>query len=217
MENRRSVFTLLCALLCGGALAQSIGIVSSTAVPLPSAPDAAHELRLAVYLFEGTRWEPGQALAALALAAPVLAQCAIAVSAELHLLRAPRRFRYLFTPDSRELLRELAPPKPALFLVEDTRNRPAFDAEAVGRGNSRTRPEMVNTVWVTFGTPDLPLVLAHELSHLLADSGEHSSEPGNLMREETAPENTRLTETQCNAIRTRGAVGGLITPRMVKP
>ena len=67
---------------------------------------------------------------------------------------------------------------------------PAFDAEAIGRGNSGSRPELRDTVWIALGSRDLGIVLAHELAHVLMDSGEHSDEPGNLMRDETAPENT---------------------------
>jgi hypothetical protein len=104
-----------------------------------------------------------------------------------------------------------------VFFVDDTRNLPAYDAEAVGRGNSRTRPEMTNTVWVTFGTPDLPVAIAHEVTHVLTDSGEHVPEVGNLMHPRTAPGNIHLAESQCDTLRTRGETGGLIRSRMVKP
>jgi hypothetical protein len=36
------------------------------------------------------------------------------------------------------LLARLPAPKPAVFLVDDTRNHPAFNAEAIGRGNRQT-------------------------------------------------------------------------------
>jgi len=68
----------------------------------------------------------------------------------------------------------------------------------------------VFTVWVTAWIRDLPLALAHELAHVLMDSGRHSTEPGNLMRDETAPGNTRLTPAQCASMTEAGEPNGLL-------
>ena len=97
-----------------------------------------------------------------------------------------------------------------MFFVADTLHRPAFDAEAVGRANSRERPDMADTVWITDAARDLPIVIAHELAHVLADSGAHSGEPDNLMREDSAPGNTRLSSAQCGAMVTAAAANGLL-------
>jgi len=94
--------------------------------------------------------------------------------------------------------------------VRDTRSRPAFDAEAIGRGNSRTRPELADTVWITATTRDPGVALAHELAHVLMDSGEHSEEPGNLMRDETSAKNTALTAAQCVRLRDTASANGLL-------
>jgi hypothetical protein len=48
---------------------------------------------------------------------------------------------------------------------------------------------------------------------VLSDSGEHSDEPGNLMRVETSPDNTRLSDAQCRRLRERGAANGLLAPK----
>ena len=104
-------------------------------------------------------------------------------------------------------------PKPAVFFVEDTRNDPAYEAEAIGRANSKTRPELADTVWVTYGSQVLRQALAHELVHLLSDSGDHSAEPGNLMRYDLTPEDTRLTDAQCQRIRSTGEANGLLQKR----
>ena len=144
-------------------------------------------------------------------AAELLAQCAIALSRiEVAWLEAPRRFRYYYTPDSRDLMRRLDAPRPALFFVEDARNEPAYDAEAIGLANSPRRPELANTVWIAYGARDVAHAIAHELVHVLADSGEHSSEPDNLMRDETSPTNVRLTPAQCARVRGRGEANGLL-------
>ena len=64
-----------------------------------------------------------------------------------------------------------------------------FDAEAIGRANAKNCPEMADTVWITATTRDLPVALAHELVHVLTDSGDHSNALDNLMRDDTAPGN----------------------------
>ena len=175
---------------------------------------ATHELRLHLYLFQDTRWRSADIVAAVWEATPLLAQCGVALpGAELRLIEAPREFHFYSTPVSRTLLRSMKIPRPAVFFVEDTRNQPAFDAEAIGRGNSATRPELADTIWVVFGARDLPQALAHELVHLLSDSGEHGTEPDNLMLPESSPRNTRLSSAQCERLRARGEANGLLTLR----
>ena len=181
---------------------------------LPAAPGATHDLRLSLYAFRGSPWTQREIEPAVLEAARLLAQCGIALAgAELRLLEAPRRFHFYSTPVSRELLQDLQVSKPAIFFVDDTLNRPAYDADAIGLANAATRPELVNTVWVAHGARDLPLALAHELAHVLSDSGEHSEEPRNLMRAATAPENTQLSDAQCRRLRERGAANGLLAPK----
>jgi hypothetical protein len=180
----------------------------------PDKADATHELRLALYSFAGTRWSAPQIYAAAREGSRLLAQCGVAVvHAELRMLEAPRRFRYYHTPVSRELLRRIKVVKPAIFFVEDTLNNPAFDAEAIGRENAGTQPELTHSVWIAYDARDLPQTFAHELVHVLSDDGEHSNEPGNLMRAHTSRRNTRLTDAQCSRLRSRGEANGLLTRR----
>ena len=73
-----------------------------------------------------------------------------------------------------------------------------------------TRPELADTVWMTAATRDAGVALAHELAHVLMDSGEHSDEPGNLMRDETSPTNTALSVTQCTRLRETALSNGLL-------
>jgi hypothetical protein len=177
-------------------------------VPLPN---GTHYLKLYAHTFQGTQWKSDDVVDAVLGSARLLAQCGITVTAvELRVVEAPARFQYYQTAVSRELLRRMDTPKPAVFFVEDTRNNPAFDAEAVGFANAVRRPELVNTVWVAHGARDVPYALAHELVHVLSDSGEHTDELGNLMRAETAPENARLNPAQCERMRARGEANGLL-------
>ena len=224
----RSRLTRLSAIAAGLALSAStafaqvddapVRIVSSHAVaddaaPIGGSASPAHRMHLSLAVMAGTGWRIEEVLEAAKRAAGILAQCAIRTSIELHEFDGPKRYRSLFTPMSRDLAKHLALPKPAIFFVADTLNRPAFDAEAVGRGNSRTRPEMADTVWIVSGARDLPVVIAHELAHVLADSGGHSSETGNLMREETAQGASQLTLAQCESIVKTGSANGLLQPQ----
>ncbi len=198
-----------------GHTAESIRIAETRAiVTAPVAAMATHDLTLHTYTFRGTRWKADGIAGAIPEAARLLGQCGIALAAgQLNVIEAPRRFHDYYTPVSRELLRAINVPKPAIFFVEDTRNRPAFDAEAIGLANAGRRPELANTVWVAYGARDLPHALAHELVHVLANSGDHSDERGNLMGEETSPRNDRLTSVQCELIRSRGEANGLLKRR----
>jgi hypothetical protein len=170
-------------------------------------------LRLTLVHFTGGTWREDEIVAAASQASKILAQCGIAPGGlDVKRVDVEARFRIYHTPTSRELARRLQLSTPVIFFVDDTLQRPAFDAEAIGRGNSRTRPELADTVWVTRGTRDPGIAIAHELAHVLMDSGEHSEEPGNLMRDETAPGSTRLTEAQCARLRETGAANGLLSP-----
>jgi hypothetical protein len=170
-------------------------------------------LLLTLVYFPAGGWQEADVRAAASRAGRILGQCGIGpVAVDVVRADVDARFRVFHTPVSRELARTLQPRRPAIFFVDATRQDPAFDAEAIGRGNMRGRPELRDTVWVVKGARDLDVVLAHELAHVLMDSGEHSDEPGNLMRDETAPGATRLSEAQCERLRATGAANGLLRP-----
>jgi hypothetical protein len=198
-----------------GQTASSLRIVDTWSLaerelPYAGAAPATHRLRLELFAFRDTPWRPEDILQAVSDVGPILAQCGVRLErAELKRLDGgDPSLRYLATPVSRSLVRRLQPAKPAVFFVRDTRHEPVFDAEAFGRGNTATRPELAGTVWITAYIRDLPVALAHELAHVLMDSGEHSVEPGNLMREATAPDATGLTAAQCDRIVAKGTENG---------
>ncbi len=158
-------------------------------------------------------WPEPDIVAAVRDAAQLLAQCGVRIiHADLLRITVPETHRYFDTPRSRELAEALNLPKPTIYFTAGTRQTPAFDAEAIGRGNSSTRPELANTLWIARGARDLGLVVAHELAHVLMNSGAHDNTPGNLMAESTAPDNTRLTAHQCAQLRTTGTRHGLLQP-----
>lgn len=179
-------------------------------LPYAGAAPATHRLQLELFMFHDTPWRPEAILQAVRDIEPILAQCGVRLERAVlkSLDGGDPRLRDLATPVSRQLVRRMQPAKPAVFFVRDARHEPVFDAEAFGRGNTATRPELAGTVWITAQVSDLPVALAHELAHVLMDSGEHSLEPGNLMREATAPDATRLALEQCRRIVTNGAENG---------
>ncbi|MGD9954346.1 MAG: hypothetical protein AB7S87_17375 [Burkholderiales bacterium] len=182
------------------------------AVAVETSTRPTHRLSVTLAYFEDA-WRADAIASALRESARILAQCGVAVeSAELVRLDAPPRFRDFDTPASRELARTLRLPGPTVYFVAGTRQSPAFEAEAVGRANSGTRPELADSVWVTRGARDPGIVLAHELAHVLMDSGTHSGKPGNLMREDTTPRNTRLDAAQCARLRETATANGLLKP-----
>lgn len=181
-------------------------------LPYAGAAPSTHRLQLDLVGFTDTSWKPEVIVAAVRDTAGILAQCGIRLErAELYRFDGgDPGYRYLSTPVARALVRRVRPAKPAVFFVRDTRHTPAFDAEAFGTGNTATRPELAFTVWVTASIRDLPIALAHELAHVLMDSGEHSAEQGNLMRDQTAPGSTRLAPEQCARMVEAGERNGLL-------
>jgi len=193
---------------------RSITVLERRDIVLDAGPQSpSHELYLTLVYLDGSGWTPDVVSGAAKESARILGQCGLVLkTAELVRVAAPNRFHDFQTPTSRELAATLQMGKPTVYFVAGTGQHPAFDAEAIGRGNSRTRPELRDTVWVTRGTRDLGIAVTHELAHVLMDSGEHSEEPGNLMREDTAPENTQLSGTQCARLRVTGEANGLLVP-----
>ena len=192
---------------------ESVRVVETQIVPteMPARSSTSRALHLSLYVFRDGRWSGQEIAPAIQQALRLIGQCGIAAEkVELRVLEAPRRYRFYSTPVSRELLRAFTASKPAIFFVDDTLSRPAFDAETIGVSNASTRPELANTIWVAYGARDLPLALAHELVHLLSDNGTHSDGPHNLMRDETAAENALLTPAQCERLRERGTANGML-------
>src|SRR5262245_1749666 len=141
-------------LACGVAVAQpEIRVVdraSITADHLRTPSALMHRLNLNVVHLQGSGWEATRFLDVLREATAILSQCDIGVAgAEWMSLSVPPRYLDFSTSVARELAVAMPVRRPAIYLVRNTLNRPAFQAEAIGRGNSRTRPELTDTVWIT--------------------------------------------------------------------
>ena len=172
-----------------------------------------HTVTLDIVILSGAGWRIIEIHRAVGHAAEILAQCGVSVArARVRVVEAPRRFRYLDDTWSQRLVRRLDPARPAVFFVEDTLREPAFEAEAFGQGNTRHTPAMRDTVWITRAAEDIGIVLAHELFHVLADLGQHETNPDNLMHERTDGRNTRLYDWQCERLRKVATAFGLAAP-----
>ena len=169
--------------------------------------------RVSMVTLEGTNWSAALMSPVAQEAAKIFAQCNVGIrEVELIRLHAPRRYLYFYEPHAMALVRDVDVRRPAVYFVRDTLQQVAFDAEAIGHANGRRRPSLVDTVWMTEAVGHSGLALAHELYHVLADSGSHSDDPTNLMYAETRAENTRLSEAQCLRMRKVGAAFGHLTP-----
>ena len=189
------------------ATSTSEGVTAAGAVPA----GAALHFELTAVVIDGTGWQIADAQQAITQALPILAQCGVAPQRiRLVQIAAPEAYRDLSPQASRQLAAQLAPARPAIFFVRNTRMRPPFEAEAFGIGNTRARPELVSTIWVTRSAADLPETLAHELFHVIANSGEHSEHEANLMYDRTAPGRHQLTPAQCSTLRETGQQNRLL-------
>jgi hypothetical protein len=174
--------------------------------------DAPHEVApLTLVWMEGANWSLGSLLPAVATAAGIYAQCGLRFGAvHVELWRVPARLRYYHTDNALELMRRLAVDRPAVWFVRDTLQRPAFDAETVGRSNARGREGAMNTLWLTSHLRHPGVALAHELYHMLANTGAHVPEKGNLMHTDTAPGAVTLEDWQCERLLDVGTAFDLV-------
>lgn len=169
-------------------------------------------LDASLVMLRDTRWSRALIESAARDAAGIFAQCGVAFrGVEVFELRAPRRYLYFNDAHAAALVHGIEVPRPAVFFVRDTLQKIAFDAEAIGRSGGRRHPELADTVWMTEAIERPGIALAHELYHVLADSGAHSEDAGNLMNPRTSRENTRLDEAQCARLREVGAASGYLT------
>jgi len=115
------------------------------------------------------------------------------------------------------LLDHVRPDKPSIVLTtttrtlfEDTGAAYRYDAEAFGRGNTRGRDWLRDTVWISQDVQDAGLAAVHELVHVLMNDGSHVDQTNNLMNTKTALNNRLLNELQCRAMHDNGLDNGLL-------
>ena len=165
-----------------------------------------------------SRWNDERVADIQRVIANVLAQCNIQVSGSLmrRLAVAPH-LATMSIGNSRTLLDHVRPDKPAIVLTtitrtlfEDTGAAFRYDAEAFGRGNTRGRDWLRDTVWISQNVQDAGLAAVHELVHVLMNDGSHVDQVNNLMNTKTSLDNRLLNDLQCKAMHDNGVNNGLL-------
>lgn len=154
-------------------------------------------------------------MAMLDQAATIFRQCAIAIpTVDILYGQVAAHQQYLSTGPAKTVMQSLRSSGPnkklTIVLAHDTRMQLAFDAEAFGRANTRNRPWFTDSVWLTAALEDDGIALAHEMYHVLANSGDHVPDDGNLMLARTTGDNVLLTDAQCAAARSTAQHHGLV-------
>lgn len=173
-----------------------------------------HELvPLTLLWIEGAGWKLEDLVAAVAGAARIYRQCGLRFTdVSIRLLRAPRGMHYYDTDNAIALTKALSPTAPAAWFMRDTLQHPSFDAQAVGRSNTPRGSGLMNSLWMTAHLEHPAIALAHELYHILANTGAHVPESGNLMNLNTSPDASMLWEWQCERLIKTGSAFKLIKP-----
>lgn len=168
------------------------------------------------------RWQTSHVLRLLDEAEKIYEQCNIVFNdVTVNLVQSSDYLRDLETGTARTLMEAVRLSgfnrRLTIVLARDTRMSMPFEAEAFGRGNTRNRPWLTDSVWLTLALQDHPLqdlqiALAHEIFHVLANSGDHSTTEGSLMLARTTGTNITLSIDECRQARQRALELGLVEP-----
>ena len=169
------------------------------------------KLDLSIVVLEESGWRDSQIPGLIDRIDHILSQCSIRVTrVREYVLRVSPRLLDFDAATSHTLVNQTNIPKPILFMMRDTLRDPAYEGEAFGKANSRYREWLQNTIWVIASITDPDVGIAHELLHVLSDSGEHVSEQGNLMQANTRRGEIYLKPTQCQRARQTALANGLL-------
>ena len=158
-----------------------------------------------------SRWSHANVERAVQRAYEILAQCSIvAGTVSINAVDGEDYLRDLSTGSARTLFQDTGTGQVRVVFARDTRMQAAFDGEAFGLGNTRMRPWLAPSVWLMRGVDDPGVALAHELYHVIANSGEHVEGVANLMQGRTRPESQQLTPDQCRLAQANGVANRLL-------
>jgi len=157
------------------------------------------------------RWTHQRIEQAVQIAYDILAQCTIAPGdVSIYSVVGDDYLRDLSTGSARTLLEATSTTDTTLVFARDTRMQEAFSGEAFGLGNTGNRPWLTNSVWLMPDIEDAGIALAHELFHVIANSGEHIEGSENLMQSRTHAESLKLSPEQCERARVTGVGNRLL-------
>ena len=183
-------------------------VLPEPAIELARATDG-YLLPLDVLILD-QRWAPRVA-STLQRAFEILGQCEItAGDLSVRVFEGADYLRDLSTGSARTLFENLSAEVTRVVFARDTRMQEAYTGEAFGLANTRKRPWLANSVWLTLDVDDPAIALAHELYHVLANDGSHVEGVANLMQGRTRPDAITLTAGQCLEAQLRGLEHGLM-------
>jgi hypothetical protein len=173
-----------------------------------------HELApLTLVWLENAGWPLDALLESVSAAARIYRQCGVRFGeVSIQLLRVPRGMRYYDTANAIALMKARMPTTPAVWFMRDTLQEPAFDAETIGRSNAMRGSGLLNTIWMTAQLEHHGVALAHELYHLIANTGAHVPEKDNLLHAQTSAKGTLLWDWQCERLLKVGGAFELLKP-----
>lgn len=188
----------------------SVPPATAQAVPELHTANSTQLLDLDVLILD-SNWTQSAVSTLLTQAFDLLSGCRVGVGEiAIKSIEVPDYLRHLSIGSAYTLLGAEPQKVMTVVLANDTRMLDAYEAEAFGLGNTRTRPWLRNSVWLTRTISHPGNALAHELYHVLANDGRHSDEPGNLMHARTSTQNVDLTDAQCQRMVMFASQHGLI-------
>lgn len=158
----------------------------------------------ALVLDEG--WSDTRVDEALSSAANILSQCGLLMNeVRVQRVEVPDYLKDLSGNSSRTTMNGLRRSgqhrRITVVFARDTVMQDPYEGEAFGLGNTRNRPWLQDSVWLVSAIQDDALALAHELFHVLANSGAHVDNSLNLMSEKTSVKGVALFPGQCELAR----------------
>jgi len=174
----------------------------------------AYEFRPTLILINDSGWTQKLLIDASTRGTEILNQCGIGVPViSLITLKTSEQYKDPDRSQRINLARSVSPAaKPLVFFIRSASDV-MKDAFSYGRSNTRSA-ELKDTVWVKNALSDIAgVALAHELVHILSNSGEHINEPGNLMNEDADTTTVKLKPDQCNNIIKHGIENGFLNSK----
>ena len=201
------------------ARADEIELLGRSEVPVDAkyratADTRTYEFRPTLVLINDSGWTKKLLINASTHSAEILGQCGVGVPViNLITLKTSEKYKDPDRSQRIDLARGISPAaKPLVFFIRSSGDV-MKDAFSYGKSNTRSA-ELKDTVWVKNALSDIAgIALAHELVHILSNSGEHISEPGNLMNEDADTTTVKLKPDQCSNIVRRGIENGFLNPK----
>ncbi|MDH3638978.1 MAG: S8/S53 family peptidase [Gammaproteobacteria bacterium] len=170
-----------------------------------------HRMALNIVLLKGSTWKIDAVAEMLEGVAEIFAHCGLKLDdPDLYVIVTSEYLLDFSAGTARTLVEKVGVSTPTVYLVRESKMEYPFDGEAFGRANSISRPWLADSVWLVEDTVNPDIALAHELFHVLANQGEHSDHPGNLMQDRTSEKNRVLSSDQCQQALQTSLSHGLI-------